>query len=773
MLLPLLIVLAVFLGGAVQRWSQAIVIGLFGCLVVIRPPRRSLGLTLNMVALLFLTVAACAFLPGHWFASPDWRVALMKDFGVALPDMVSVQPWLTLDSLWVLVAGLAWIYYLAALSATLREIRLATRLFAAGMIILAALSVYLFLNHQALPFWHNQRGFGPFPNRNQSGDLFGISAIVTLGCLQDDVRRRHWKRCVLWLVGLAILVAALILAFSRAGILILIIGFAAWIVRLAFRKWSGPGVAIAASLFLLLFAALMLFGGETIERFKLQLGSEGSVTSDFRWLIFHDAWAMIQTSPVFGLGLGNFESVFALFREVSRGATRSLHPESDWLWVWAEMGWPALGLLAIAAAILVWRVFPLREGSNQRLRYTALIGALLFLLHGFVDVSGHRFGSFLAGTFLLGMAQLRPNSLRVSRLSPILFRLVGLLLIVVSATWFAVWRQMLQLPGRLGVENTREAIIVANRGHRFGEALALADQGLQWAPLDWQLYFLRALTRIGDRQPVAQALDDFRRARFLEPSAYQLPFEEGKIWLGWQPALAFTAWRDALQREGAEAAGIYSLMLAQAAQYDAQVLEDLRQFAIHRPALTIKYLEAAKPEQFEAEIDLLLAQDPNLRQFTPEQMQRLFELWSSHDPLDRLLSEVGVHPEWADLAWRGLARHHAGREEFAAAWALVRQHAPRPAMPRLPANGSVTELEQRFAANPDDVAVGYQLYVAQMTAGRVDDALDTVRHFTSRPDSPAYFIFLEAETWGAKENWQRAWQLWVQYQMEAPNHGPF
>jgi hypothetical protein len=268
-------------------------------------------------------------------------------------------------------------------------------------------------------------------------------------------------------------------------------------------------------------------------------------------------------------------------------------------------------------------------------------------------------------------------------------------------------------------------------------------------------------------------LDDFRRARFLEPSAYQLPFEEGKIWLGWQPALAFTAWRDALQREGAEAAGIYSLMLAQAAQYDAQVLEDLRQFAIHRPALTIKYLEAAGPEQFEATIDLLLAQDPNLRQFTPEQTRRLFELWSSHDPLDRLLREVEIHPEWADLAWRGLARHHAGREEFAAAWALVRQHAPRSAMPQLPAQGSVAELEQKFAANPDDVAVGYQLYVAQMTAGRVDDALDTVRHFNSRPDSPAYFIFLEAETWGAKENWQRAWQLWVQYQMEAASRGSF
>ena len=253
----------------------------------------------------------------------------------------------------------------------------------------------------------------------------------------------------------------------------------------------------------MLLAGLLVFGGETIERFHLRLGSEGAVDSDYRWLIFRDAWTMIQSSPWCGLGLGNFESVFALFRDASRGVTRSLHPESDWLWVWAEMGWPAVALLLAAALVFVRRAFPLREGTNQRLRYTALVGAFLFALHGCVDVSGHRLGTFLAGTLLLGLAQFRPLAGGPSRWPPILFRGVGLLLGVVSIVWLVAWRNALPLPGYVGVENVKKAATIANRGHRFEEAIALTERGLAWAPLDWQLYFLRASARIGARQPPA------------------------------------------------------------------------------------------------------------------------------------------------------------------------------------------------------------------------------------------------------------------------------
>jgi O-antigen ligase len=761
--LPLLVVLAAFLGGATQRGSVAIVIGCFSVLLLARPPRFSLGPVLNTIALLFLALAAAAFLPARWFFLPHWRIALTKDFGIQLASTVTVQPWMTLESLIILIAGLTWIYYVATFDGHLRDIRLAARTYAGGIIALAGLSIYLHLAHGALPFWHNQRGFGPFPNRNQTGDLFGISTLVVLGCMQDDFRRGH-KRWILWLTGVGVLIAALVLAFSRAGILILVLGTTAWLVRLAFRKWSGGGIAVALSVLLALLAGLLIFGGETIERFHLRLGSEGTITSDYRWLIFRDAWVMIRASPWCGVGLGNFESVFALFRDVSRGVTRSLHPESDWLWVAAEMGWPALALLFAGGVVFVRRAFPLREGTNQRLRYAALVGALLFALHGFVDVSGHRFGSFLAGTLLLGLAQFRPPPSPPRRWPPILFRFVGLLLALISLAWFFGWRRALPLPGRLGVENAKQAATVANRGHRFADAISLLDRGLEWAPLDWQLYFLRAVARIGLREPPARALDDFRRARFLEPNAYQLPFEEGKAWLGWQPTLAITAWREALQRRGAEEAGIYALMLTDAANYDAKTHEALRELALDRPGLTINYLEAATSPQFEAALRELLLRDPALAQFSPAQETRLFALWSNHDPLDELVRGVQTHPEWLEFAWPGIARYHAGRHEFEEAWQLVRRYAQAPSLPRSAAGESIPQLEQELYANPGDYAAGYALYRAQIDAGKLDDALATLRHFTARPDAPAYFHYLQAEAWAGKQNWERAWRSWQDFQ---------
>ncbi|MGI8889359.1 MAG: O-antigen ligase family protein [Chthoniobacterales bacterium] len=765
--LPLLVLLAVVLGGATQRWSMAIVFGAFSLLLLLSPPRVSLGPVLNTVALLFLALAALAFLPARWFAMPHWRVALTEDFGILLPSTVTVQPWLTLDSLVVLIAGLTWIYYVTAIDVHMRDIRLAARVFSGGIIALAALCIALHLKHGALPFWHNERGFGPFPNRNQTGDLFGISTLVVLGCLQDDLRRRE-KRWIIWLLGLAVLVDALILAFSRAGILILVVGLATWLVRFAFRKWSAAGIAIAGSTLLVLFAGLLIFGGETIDRFHLRLGSEGSVTSDYRWLIFHDAWTMIKASPWSGLGLGNFESVFALFRDASRGVTRSLHPESDWFWVWSEMGWPSLALLLVAAAVFIRRVFPLREGTNQRLRYAALVGACLFILHGFVDVSAHRFGSFLAGTFLLGLSQLRPRSSGPSRWMPILFRCLGLMLGVVSVLWFFTWRSDWPVPGRLGVENAKQGATMANRGHRYGRALVFANEGLTWAPLDWQLYFLRAIARIGERQEAQEALADFRRARFLEPSAYQLPFEEGKAWLGWRPNLALTAWREALRRRGATEAGIYALMLTESASRDTKVHEGLREFALESPDLTIDYLEAATPPQFENALRELLVLEPGLPNFKPTEKARLFRLWSKHEPREALLRAVAAHPEWRDLAWQGLAREAAARNDFAAAWRLVKDYAPKPVLPRDLEGDSIGGLEQKFVASPGDFAIGYALYHAQAKAGDANAALETVRHFTARENVPSYFLYLEAEAWGRAGNWERAWDSWQKYQATIP-----
>jgi len=137
--------------------------------------------------------------------------------------------------------------------------------------------------------------------------------------------------------------------------------------------------------------------------------------------------------------------------------------------------------------------------------------------------------------------------------------------------------------------------------------------------------------------------------------------------------------------------------------------------------------------------------------------------------LDELLRAVQTHPEWLEFAWSGVARYHAGRYEFEEAWQLVRRYAQPPSLPGNAAGESMAELKKEFYAVPGDYAAGYALYRAQIDSGKIDDALATARHFTARPDAPAYFHYLEAEAWAGKQDWERAWRSWQDYKLASKN----
>src|SRR5437773_12010396 len=100
------------------------------------------------------------------------------------------------------------------------------------------------------------------------------------------------------------------------------------------------------------------------------------------------------------------------------------------------MGWPPIALTIIGVALLIHRVLPLREGTNQRFRLAALIAALMFAAHGLVDVPGHKIGTGFAAIFLFGLSLHRPLGLKPSRwIMPALFRLLGLFLLASAVLW--------------------------------------------------------------------------------------------------------------------------------------------------------------------------------------------------------------------------------------------------------------------------------------------------------------------------------------------------
>ena len=765
--IALLPVLACFLGGGTQKWGEGIVVALLGLYLIANPPRFSLGLALNLVLLALLISAVVAFLPASWFFQPPWRASYVNDLGISLPTTLSPQPWMTLTCLLSLVAGLSWLYVVCAQQLELREARLQLRLFTAGVVVLAAICILFWLRHGSPPFWHNERNFGPFPNRNQTGNLFGLTAIMILACGQDDLRKGR-KRWIFWGVALSLTIAAITLNFSRAGIGILVVGSALWLGAFSVCCQRSPSrIALVVSFLLLLLTVLLLFGGQTLERFHLHNLGSADISNDFRWRIFSDVFQLIRDSPWVGIGLGNFEDIFATFRAASYSDRRAIHPESDWLWLWTELGWIAVVLIIVGFVLILRKVFPLREGTNQRYRLATLIAAILFALHGLVDVSGHRVGTSFAAIFLLGLSLHRAHSFKPSRSMSILFRLVGLILLVVGSSWVVAWRGQKLWPGSVGVTNAKQLATIDNRERNFTETIAVTGTGLKWAPLDWELYFSRAVAEAELKQ-TDNALADFRRARFLEPISYELPLAEGNVWLSYQqPVLATTAWREALRRAGPERAGVFSSMLSKASLRSSAVSSILAELGVSRHDLALPYLARISGAEFNRALKKVLENDPDLHSFSETEKLALFAFWSERGDAAELSRATTQHPDWLPYAWFGVAKYDAGKNDFRAAYELTQRYGEPVALPRIASGASLQQLESRFRAAPDNYAVGYELYRAQMQSGRIDDALNTARHFSERANSPAYFRHLEAQLWAEKQNWERAWNAWLVFHSAA------
>src|SRR6267143_1675258 len=755
----LLPVLACFLGGATQKWEEGLVITLLGAYLLIRPPRFSLGGVTNLVLLTLFILAAVAFFPARWFFQPEWRAALVNDFGIQLPSTLTPQPWITLTYLVSFVAGLSWLYIVCTQDLELHEVRFQLRLFAGGIALLAAICIGLYLSRGALAFWHNDQNFGPFPNRNQTEGLFGLTAIVILACVQDDLRKRR-RRWIVWILALVLIGAAIILNFSRSGIVILVAGSAFWLGALVFRQRSPWRLALGISLLLLLLllTVLLLFGGETFERFHLRDFITAGASTNFRWRIFHDTFRLIRNSPWCGIGFGNFESIFAIFRDASLGDPRALHPESDWLWLWTELGWPAVLLTIVGIAMFVSRVFPLRVGTNQGYRLATLIAALLFAIHGIVDVSGHQVGTAFAAIFLLGLSLYRPLSLKRSQWMSILFRFVGLVLLAAGLSLAVAASSEKLLPGSVGVSSAKQLSMLADRNGNYNETIALTTRALGWAPLDWQLYLARAIAEVELNQ-ATNAVDDFRRARFLEPIAYEVPLSEGNAWLPYRPVLVVAAWREALRRAGPLRSEVYSSMLSDASLRNPEVSPFLEAIGLSEHDLALPYLDRLSNASFNRALAQLLRNDPNLQSFSETEKLALFAFWSERGDPEEISQAVEQHPDWLGYAWLGMAKYKANKNDFRAAYELTQRYGEPVALPRV-ANLSLQDLEERFAGAPNNYGIGYELYRAQIQAGRLDDALLTARHGSERPNSPAYFHFLEAQCWADKQNWERAWNAW-------------
>jgi hypothetical protein len=256
------------------------------------------------------------------------------------------------------------------------------------------------------------------------------------------------------------------------------------------------------------------------------------------------------------------------------------------------------------------------------------------------------------------------------------------------------------------------------------------------------------------------AEDDFRRARFLEPIAYEIPLAEGNAWLPYRSILTVTAWREALRRAGPLRPGVYASMLSDASLKNPEVSRVLETIGLNEHDLALPYLNRVSDASFNRGLAQLLRNDPNLQSFSETEKLALFALWSERGDPEEIARAVEQRPDWLPYAWLGIAKYKASKNDFRGAYELTQRYGQPAALPRIATNISLQDLDERFHAAPNNYGIGYELYRAQIKSSRVDDALLTARHFSELPNSPGYFHFLEAQCWAEKQKWERAWNAW-------------
>ncbi|MCX6868783.1 MAG: O-antigen ligase family protein [Verrucomicrobia bacterium] len=580
----------------------------------VRVPRLWLGLAVG-----FVGFSLAGYLPREWVTVSPWRLDV-EARGLATGRYAFVQPRLAAEVL----AGFA---VSATVAVYLLGHRIGTRLH-----LRLALGFVLGVAVWTLAALHCHKPgdtFGFFPNRNHTATLLAIGTFTGLGCFAQAIRLKAPWKIALSVVPICFFLWVLFaVSESRAGIVLVAAGFVAWILLSGFRHLRGhTGKAIAllllgiGGLFLIADSKVKTRLNETIERFDAPPPAtvrprisfdEGAVIQpelmmDGRITIFLDTWKMICGESWTGVGPGQFAQVFPQYREKTNASNdaRCLHPESDWLMMLAETGWPAvLCLAAGVAALFLAALHQAWRGRARFLRMGCLVAALLLCWHGIFDVPGHRVG-LLWAAILLAALSLRPPAENAagngknekngrngknlalrspaeqaaahdtvpSRGSRLVWRgLGGLLMLAGIALLHAQWTNSPLLPSVQALRHMQQTKTLYDTDQAAYErataegrdyqpppqqdpletALKHVDQALRIAPLDPHLHYIRGALALHYDDKTAIASQAFAIQRRLAPTSVSLPMDQARAWMVQDPQQAAVLWGEALRRAAAE-----------------------------------------------------------------------------------------------------------------------------------------------------------------------------------------------------------------------------
>jgi tetratricopeptide (TPR) repeat protein len=733
-----------------------------GFLLLIAPPGKSLGRLPNLLFTLLFVVSLTAFLPWRWFPVPQWRIDL-ANLGARFPSTRSPQPWLSLQWVCLLFLGLVWAYYVAGFEWRRRLREKACFIYAIAIVCLSAVLIVAFITKQRVPFWPQGQEFGFFPNRNQTSNVLGLGGVMiyAMGLQSLHENRRYWWG---WPVSLVVVCWALIVNYSRAGIILFFFGSLA----LHFYWWRSARdqqrPLLAVSGLVLLIALFVINGGATLMRFGHETVGFLSPEESLRWPIYKDSSRLLSNLSFLGVGLGNFRPIFAFNRLDSASENEIAHPESDWFWSAIDFGW--LGPLIVLTLVWWWlrQCRPFDRGSLRLLRVAALICGCGFFLHGFFDVSGHRPGALWPALFLASIAIHPQIQFTDARWVPILFRSLGLFFLIIGTWWMASLFGVRTPPTSATVEQLRSEVTGALARNDYASTSRLADRGLQIVPLDWIFYYNRGVAKVVSSDSHDAGLHDFGAANYLNPLWPDLYFHQGEVWLAvGEMDFALDVWTEALRHAHESGPWLYERMLS-LSKSEPLMRDRLRNLAQTNNTYLLIFLREAQPFEFQIEATRLIGEDRQLSSFSPAELDQLFSVWYNKGDELALADLLQTHPEWQKIGWRTLARVYADYHDYRQAYETVAKFDPPPAFPKTNLNEPLETLAARFKLDRTDIGNGLALYQAQIAQGRNDDALATLRKMSAAEGSPKNLSYLEAELLAQNGRWKEAWEAAARFE---------
>jgi tetratricopeptide (TPR) repeat protein len=734
-----------------------------GLLAVIKPPRVGLGKWGDLAIMGFLAALLLSFLPIFYWSQPDWRVIATDSIGIELPMVLSVQPWTSFEAYLCVVAGIVWFYAAMQWPVNYGGRR---RLLFGLSIFLSVWAGWVTFKYFSGVYEVGGNGIGSpafFAEGTQRAAFFALGGIATFAYAVEGFRHR----VAMPLFGLPAALfcfAALYVGEARGGLALYYLGVLSWTV------WSFCMGGLPRSLkwgfpLLALLVGVVAWASDRSVSDLLRIAQfDIRAISEVDTALFQDSFDLFLESPVGGVGLGVFSSVFPQYREASASPLPINDPGSGLLWFLAEGGMFAVACLTLALWFHGRRCRGFGHEGSAAYRRLSMVVALAFLGLCFVDSPAHHPG-MLYFALLFAVLVLPKGSQSQTLIPRWVWRVVGCLLLCFSFIWMAAGSFGWPLHSDTGYGRLQGRLASLSLEDDQVEALDLVEDWLDLRPLDWLAYSERARLTLLLGDNFSEAAADFQRARFIEPMSGQVTFEEGLAWLDHDVERAMNAWDATLSRELEDDDATFAEMLTYSEQ-SSNIRIGLARISEKAPNYRAAWLTHLKGTNLMRELRRELEQDPKLSRFDLEQRSAIVENWVEQGDLDSAREFVSAYASDLKDPWWLRALIYKNQADFQSAVESIRNHVRAPEIGQdVIDDDALARVSRQFSVQSNDPLKGFALLVTYLQKEDYDKALSVIDAMLDEAEpSPSLFYWRGEslyqineyiESWFAFEEYQR------------------